>query len=120
LKDWHAQRREIGEHYDSRFRSLGITLHDPSLYHHYVIKVPEHNKLAALLTRKKIGLKIHGHVPLNKIAGPWQHNVSYDQAEKLCNSILSLPCFPGLRSDEIGRTGDIAKVHFDSFQKTKP
>lgn len=101
LELWLVQRSEIGELYNKRLSGLGITLRGESLHHLYVVRVTRRDGLMAFLSQRGIGSKIHWAQPLHKISGPWQHYGTYIQAESWCDSILSLPCFPGLRADEI-------------------
>ena len=101
LELWLVQRSEIGELYNKRLSGLGITLRGESLHHLYVVRVTRRDGLMAFLSQRGIGSKIHWAQPLHKISGPWQHFGTYFQSESWCDSILSLPCFPGLRTDEI-------------------
>ena len=101
LNSWLDQRAEIATLYNKRLEGLGITLPGKSMHHLYVIKVPRRDGLMAFLGQRGIGSKIHWAQPLNKLSGPWQHNGSYPAAESWCDSILSLPCFPGLSTNEI-------------------
>ena len=101
LELWLVQRSEIGELYNKRLSGLGITLSGESLHHLYVVRVTRRDGLMAFLSQRGIGSKIHWAQPLHKISGPWQHYGTYFQSESWCDSILSLPCFPGLRADEI-------------------
>lgn len=101
LDNWLAERREIGLLYEKRLDNLGITLRNPSLYHLYVVLVPGRDDLANFLDQRGICTKVHWSSPLNRLSGPWFGEGEYPQAEKWCASVLSLPCFPGLRPDEI-------------------
>ena len=96
-----GQRAEIAELYNKRLDGLGITLSGKSMHHLYVIRVPNRDGLMKFLSQRGIGSKIHWAQPLHKLSGPWRHNGSYSEAEKWCDSILSLPCYPGLSNDEI-------------------
>lgn len=49
---------------------------------------------------------MHWATPLHRLPGQWRRDVACPQAEAWCDSVLSLPCYPGLRSDEIARVCD--------------
>ena len=101
LPDWLGMRQEIAQQYNLRLRDLGITLSGKSLHHLYVIKVKNRNGLMTFLNNRGIGCKVHWRSPLNKVPGPWMVSGTFQEAENWCDSILSLPCFPGLTSTEI-------------------
>jgi dTDP-4-amino-4,6-dideoxygalactose transaminase len=98
---WLDQRKDIADQYNKRFDGMGIILNGKSLHHLYVVRVPKRDGLMAFLNKRGIGCKIHWAQPLHKMAGPWQNFENCSEAENWCNSILSLPCYPGLRADEI-------------------
>lgn len=106
LDDWLAQRHAIAARYDSRLAPLGITLPGPSLHHLYVIRVPERDRLAAFLNALGIATKVHWPSPLHRIPGPWDSEGDFPVADSWCDSVLSLPCFPGLTPVEIDRVCD--------------
>ena len=101
LPDWLGMRQEIAQQYNHRLHNLGITISGKSLYHLYVIKVKNRDCLMTFLKNRGIGCKVHWESPLNKVPGPWMVSGTFQEAENWCESILSLPCFPGLTSTEI-------------------
>lgn len=101
LHQWLAMRQEIGNHYNQRLAHHGITLAGISLFHLYVIKVPDRDAMMRFLTNQGVGCKIHWQSPLHKLPGPWKTNGNYTETEKWSQSILSLPCYPGLSASEI-------------------
>lgn len=111
LNKWLEQRKEIADQYNKRFNDLGITLKGKSLNHLYVIKVPNREGLINCLSKNGIGSKIHWAQPLHKISGPWQNNENYKEAENWCNSVLSLPCYPGLKKEEISFICDVVEKY---------
>jgi dTDP-4-amino-4,6-dideoxygalactose transaminase len=111
LNSWLDQRKEIADHYNKRFDGMGITLTGKSLYHLYVVRVPQRDGLVAFLNKHGIGSKIHWAQPLNKMSGPWQISEDCSEAEIWCNSILSLPCFPGLKHKEINIICDVVEEY---------
>ena len=112
LNFWLDQRKEIADQYNKRFNGMGITLNGKSLYHLYVVRVPQRDGLMTFLNKRGIGSKIHWAQPLHKMSGPWQNFENCSEAENWCNSILSLPCYPGLRPDEINIICDTVEEYF--------
>ena len=111
LNSWLAQRSFIGAHYERRFSALGITLRGPSLHHLYVIRVSNRDGLVRYLDQRCIHSKLHWSNPLHKAPGPWIRQGDYLEAEQWCNSILSLPCYPGLQADEVDRVCDAVEEY---------
>jgi dTDP-3-amino-3,4,6-trideoxy-alpha-D-glucose transaminase len=103
LDDWLEQRSEIGAIYDAFLGPLGITLGQPSLNHLYVVRVRGRQRLMAHLSGLGIQTKLHWETPLHRMSGPWTAVGDFPIAEDWCGSILSLPCFPGLRREEVER-----------------
>jgi dTDP-4-amino-4,6-dideoxygalactose transaminase len=117
LPEWLAKRKEIAQIYDNRLKHRGITLSGESLHHLYVIKVNHRDELMTFLNDRKIGTKVHWSSPLHKLPGPWTGEGNFQMAEKWCNSVLSLPCYPGLLSSEVHYVCDAIEEHFSSFVK---
>jgi dTDP-4-amino-4,6-dideoxygalactose transaminase len=118
LPAWLEERRAVGAAYESRLAPLGITLAGPSLRHLYVIRVPQRDRLAAALASRGIGVKIHWETPLHRLAGPWRQDVACPGADAWCASVLSLPCFPGLRQDEIDRVCDAVEDELGMIRRS--
>ena len=117
LDQWLAERQFIGERYNCRLRPMGIALSGDTLHHLYVVRVPARDSLVTFLAIRGIGSKVHWATALHQQPGPWEAMGRYEQAERWCASVLSLPCFPGLRSDEIDRTCDAIEAWFSGHQK---
>lgn len=113
LDTWLEQRQEIGLRYDNYLKDLGVTLTGASLHHLYVIRVPRRDDLARFLQERGIGTKIHWGTSLDELAGSWRSEGSYEQSKAWCASVLSLPCFPGLRLEEVDRICDAIKEWYD-------
>ncbi|MBU3728426.1 MAG: erythromycin biosynthesis sensory transduction protein eryC1 [Phycisphaerales bacterium] len=112
LPEWIAMRQQIGARYDRAFAQLGINLRGPSLHHLYCIRVPDREGLQRTLTARGIGSKVHWEMPLHRQEGPWQASgATCPGADAWCASVLSLPCYPGLREDEIDRVAAAVGEH---------
>jgi len=105
-----AERKVIGEYYNRRLGSLKMTLNNVSLYHLYVIRVKDRGLLKQYLYERGVETKLHWKTPLHQQAGPWSTQGQYPEAETWCDSVLSLPCYPGLRPDEIDFVCDVIEA----------
>src|SRR2546428_2036352 len=72
LLDWNHKRRQNAHHYDELFDSLSNAVSVPcesararSVYHLYVIRVPNRDQLQADLARADIGTQVHYPIPLH-------------------------------------------------------
>ncbi|HAC62381.1 MAG TPA: erythromycin biosynthesis sensory transduction protein eryC1 [Cyanothece sp. UBA12306] len=117
LEQWNQQRNQAAKYYDHLLQSLaekGITpLENFSnvghVYHLYVIQINE----ACCLTRESVqeylkeqGIQSGIHYPIPCHLQPAYKALGYQlgdfpQAEKLCETILSLPMYPGLNMEQI-------------------
>lgn len=120
LPEWLEMRKQIAETYTSRLKHLKITLSGKSLYHLYVIRLKKRDKLMTFLADRNIGTKVHWSIPLNKQSGPWNSKGNYPVAEEWCDSVLSLPCYPGLRQTEITYICDAIEEFFFDISCESP
>lgn len=117
LPAWLQMRREIGERYDAWLGPAGLALPGPSLHHLYCIRVPDRDGLRSHLAERGIGSKVHWEIPLHRQDGPWQAEASLPNADRWCDTIVSLPCFPGLGADEIDRVCEAVVEHQAALDK---
>ncbi len=103
LDEWLAERQKIAAAYDHAFGGSTLPLEGQSLHHLYVVRLPERDASIAFLKSRGIESKVHWQTPLHRLPGPWSSPSEYPNSEKWCESVLSLPCFPGLKADEIDR-----------------
>jgi dTDP-4-amino-4,6-dideoxygalactose transaminase len=106
LARWNEERRERAREYDALLRASGSGIappHVPSwsrhVYHLYVVRVPERDRVQRELAAAGIGTGIHYPVPLH--LGPPYPGVpvgpgDFPVAERAAEEILSLPMFPEL------------------------
>jgi dTDP-4-amino-4,6-dideoxygalactose transaminase len=115
LPQWLAERAAIGAQYDARLASTGMTLPGHSLHHLYAIRVPRRRELMAFLEENGVQTKIHWADALHTMDGPWSAlGAPFREAEGWCESTLSLPCFPGLREDEVDHVCDLILQFFEA------
>jgi len=109
LDSWNSARRRAAEKYTSLLRGIkGVT--PPTerffhVYHLYVIRAGERDRLRAYLTERGIGTGLHYPVPMHLqplLAGhPQARQGSLPATETIVGEILSLPMFPDLTDRQI-------------------
>lgn len=105
LDEWNARRRQVAGWYQERLsRNEKIVLptvpegHE-HIYHLYVVRVPERDRVLKELGTRGIGCGLHYPIPLHMQAA--YRNRGYNKGdlpatEAAADSILSLPMFPHL------------------------
>jgi dTDP-4-amino-4,6-dideoxygalactose transaminase len=122
LEDENERRREIAHLYSLGLSGLpGLILPDEKcsghVYHQYVIRYPERNRLQAWLKERGIGTLIHYPVPvhlqpayLGRIIIPAS---GLPITEQFCNEILSLPIYPQLNNEQVDRVVNVIRKFFE-------
>lgn len=110
LDEWNEARRRNAKLYDKLFQDVEEVEVVPepswstSVYHLYVIKVNNRDKIQKLLAEKGIGTALHYPVPLH-LQNAYKHLGykvgDFPIAEKHAKEILSLPMFPELTEEQI-------------------
>ena len=112
LAKWTSQRREIARRYDEYFRESGsvVTPFEPewsrAVYHLYVVRGEDRQKLQADLAAQNIGTGIHYPVPLHQqkaYARLGYRTGDFPVTERLAPQIVSLPMFPQLTEPQVQR-----------------
>jgi dTDP-4-amino-4,6-dideoxygalactose transaminase len=103
LKRWNAARQEIAAFYDARLAGSPVIcparaadrLH---VFHQYVVRIPQRDRVRAALAGSGIGTAIHYPVPVHRQPAYERLGDGVDLAttEKLSAEILSLPMHPHL------------------------
>jgi len=112
LAEWIAERRRIAARY---VRSLPqivtpVATLPEDLHHLFVVRTSFRDALAARLLGAGIQTKVHFPVPLHRLNPSWATGkATLALAERWCDSVLSLPCYPGLSDSEIDRV--CAEIH---------
>jgi dTDP-4-amino-4,6-dideoxygalactose transaminase len=105
LNNWNKKRIEIAYYYDSKLRMitpLSVANYSEQVYHLYVIRAPNRDKLLNYLQENGIQTFIHYPLPVNK-----QKSFFYQKGEELVNSerladeVLSLPVHPWLSREQM-------------------
>jgi dTDP-3-amino-2,3,6-trideoxy-4-keto-D-glucose/dTDP-3-amino-3,4,6-trideoxy-alpha-D-glucose/dTDP-2,6-dideoxy-D-kanosamine transaminase len=110
----NAARISIARRYQAGLSGLPIELPqwqgNDYVAHLFVIRTAERDALRMHLAAAGIGSDVHYPIPdhLQPVRGG-AGGVSLPATERACREVLTLPCFPGLRGDEVDRV--IAGVH---------
>ena len=115
---WTAERRALAARYEAAFRDLPLGLprirHGDHVYHLYVIRTPERDRLRTALDGAGIQTGLHYPVPLHRqpCLEPWATDQGeFPVADAWASHGLSLPIFAGMSADQQDRV--IAAVrHF--------
>ena len=92
-----------------------------AVYHLYVVRVEDRQKLQADLTSQNIGTGIHYPVPLHQqkaYAHLGYRTGDFPVTERLASQIVSLPMFPQLTEQQVERV--VAAVNNAASQTTGP
>ncbi len=112
LESWNERRRAIAGLYSRELKGLKELSTPPlanqdstPVFHLYVIRTKRRDELAAYLAQKGVDTAIHYPVPIHLQPVYFQmygyKEGSYPVAEKLANSVLSLPIFAELKDEEV-------------------
>jgi len=104
LDSWIERRREIASLYD---RLLPEEIVKPveypkrkSAYYLYVIRTDKRDELGRFLWQSQIETAVHYPVPMHK-QPIFSMELHLPRTEEICQQILSLPTYPGLKDEEI-------------------
>lgn len=108
LDEWNIRRREIATRYKLLLDNSKVTVpvHECESYvaHLFVVRCVDREALRERLRAAGIGNDIHYPIPDHHQPG-WRDlpgsDLSLPITEQLSKEILSLPCYPELRDDEI-------------------
>lgn len=124
IDDWTAQRREIATWYREKLADLsGVSLMDvsdgaDSVYHLFVIQTKRRDELKAYLEAHGVGTQIHYPVPPH-LQECYSHlgfkKGDFPITEELAETSLSLPIWPGMTEEMVGKV-EIAIKSFFSEQ----
>jgi dTDP-4-amino-4,6-dideoxygalactose transaminase len=109
LPAWTAARQAIAARYTEGFAGLPVVVpaERPGathVFHQYTLRTPRRDALAQHLAAAGIGTAYHYPLPIP--AQPLFRDLGYDAAPfpaswAAAQEVLSLPCFPELRADEV-------------------
>jgi dTDP-4-amino-4,6-dideoxygalactose transaminase len=104
LDAWNATRRRLAQRYRSNLGdSVGLPSED-GVFHLFVIRTPDRDRLQAYLAERGIGSDVHYPLPVHLQAPYAQYGDgpgSLPTTEQLAGEILSLPIYPELSDDDV-------------------
>jgi dTDP-4-amino-4,6-dideoxygalactose transaminase len=117
LDDWTQTRRKLARAYQERLAGLPLVLprvvNGDHVYHLYVVRTKERNRLRDYLLRNNIETGLHYPVPLH--AQPcFAHlvNGDYPVARRHAEECLSLPLYTGMTMAQVDRVCDVITTFF--------
>lgn len=118
LEEWNSLRRQNAALYEELLKAVKeiVLPYEPewskAVYHLYVIRVKERDRLQKELSELSIHTGLHYPTPLH-LQRVYTHlgykNGSFPIAEKYAKEILSLPMFPELKREQIEYTAESIK-----------
>jgi dTDP-4-amino-4,6-dideoxygalactose transaminase len=101
----NARRRAIARRYSGRVRHAAIVVPDAEgddyVAHLYVVRTSRRESLAKHLAARGIATDIHYPIPDHRQAIFDGERPVLPVTERLAGEVLTLPCFPELRNDEV-------------------
>lgn len=121
LDGWNAQRRSIAQRYNAAFASLDMQLPastgEDYVAHLYVVRIKNRASFAAALKEKLISTDIHYPIAdHHQPAYPVTPTYSLAITEEACETVISLPCYPGLTDEEVDRVIEAVIAYFSKEQ----
>lgn len=108
LDEWCAERQEIAGRYLAGIKNpkieLPVVKYGTPVWHLFVVRCEERDKLQAYLEERGIGTNIHYPIPMHEqkaFVGYGLPHGSFPIAEKLAATVLSIPMFNGMTEEEI-------------------
>jgi dTDP-4-amino-4,6-dideoxygalactose transaminase len=121
LPTWTEARRRIARRYRAGLTGCPVALpaDEPGarhVYHQFTIRVPDRDGLAKHLTAAGIGTALHYPMPIP--GQPLFRQLGYDPVDcpaawAASQEVLSLPCFPELRDDEVDAVIGAIRTYFE-------
>jgi len=109
LEKWNELRRQAAGRYGQLLADMpGVLAPHPTpasedVWHLYVVRVPDRDRVAAALAAAGIGTGVHYPTPVH-LTGAYAHlgrgPGSFPVAERAAGEILSLPMYPHLRAEQ--------------------
>ena len=115
LERWNAARVAIARRYREAFAGLPLGVPDLGdgdyVAHLFVVRSRHRDALRAHLAAAGVGTDVH--YPRPDHLQPALAHVAHSRlpvTEAACGEVLTLPCFPGMRDDEIGRVSEAVRA----------
>lgn len=119
LDQWNASRRKVAARYDELLADVvGVPTATPGafhVYHQYTVRAPRQKELQAFLNENGVGSVIYYPICLHQQPLFAHLNVpagSLPHTEKAQGEVLSLPMFPELSEEQIGKVSQVIHQFF--------
>jgi dTDP-4-amino-4,6-dideoxygalactose transaminase len=125
LEKWTAERQKKAGRYQRLFEDLlpsvkglelpAVQYQNRHIFHQYVIRVPERNRLKQFLAAEGIGTDVYYPVPLHlQECYSFLNNRRGDfpNSEKASEEVLALPIYPELTEDQQGMVVNRIKAFY--------
>lgn len=108
IDSWNQKRSAIGQKYCEAFKDLPLGLPankgEGSVFHLFIIRTKDRDKLSAYLAENDVQTDIHYPVPdhmqsIMSELGFYKEDLT--NTENYANEILTLPCYPELSDDKV-------------------
>lgn len=117
LDEWNEKRKSIAKLYNELLKDSNVILpieknYAKHVYHLYVIRSKNRDKLQQYLLEKGIQTQIHYPVPVHRQKAYLNlgYNVNLPVTEKISNEILSLPMYPWMKEEEVVNIAEVIKA----------
>ncbi|WP_242195771.1 MULTISPECIES: DegT/DnrJ/EryC1/StrS family aminotransferase [unclassified Pseudomonas] len=116
LDTWNEQRRAIAKRYNAAFAALDMQLPcstgEDYVGHLYVVRVKARAQFAAALKEKSVSTDIHYPIADHKQPAYAAKPAALSVTEHACETVISLPCYPGLTDEEVDRVIEAVTAYF--------
>ena len=120
LDGWNERRRKIAHFYNEALKDLPVVIPEEAkdvfhVYHLYVIRSEQRDKLFEHLKRNGIGCGMHYPVPIHlqkAMKGNGYKRGDLPNTEKIASEILSLPMYPHLTEEKAGKVVEAIRNFF--------
>jgi dTDP-4-amino-4,6-dideoxygalactose transaminase len=121
LPAWTTERQQIAGWYDEALKGIGdlitpsVAAQTTHVYHLYVIRTAKRNELQAHLQQHEIGTLIHYPVPphlQDAYANLGIQKGALPIAEKMADTVLSIPLWPGMTQQDVAFVADCIKKFY--------
>lgn len=112
LDSWNNRRREIAKRYASLITNSAVQLPvfngDDYVGHLYVIETSNPESLRLHLRENQVASEVHYPIPdyRQPVFGRQFADIQLQNTEKLSATILTLPCYPELTDEEVGKVAE--------------
>lgn len=119
LESWNEARRAAAARYDGLLSDVAcvtrpeVVVGNEHVWHLYVVRVPERDRVLARLKDSGIGAAVHYPVPCH-LQGAFRYlghrRGDFPVTEQAADEILSLPMFPGITEEQQARVVDALRA----------